>query len=29
MGINQALKKQGIREGDMVKIGNYEMEWED
>lgn len=29
IGLNKALKKQGIREGDIVKIGNYEMEWED
>ena len=29
IGLNKALKKQGIREGDIVKIGDYEMEWED
>lgn len=29
MGINKALKKYGIHEGDIVKIGGYEMEWED
>ena len=29
LGVQQALKKQGVREGDIVKIGNYEMEWED
>ena len=29
IGLNQALKKQGIKEGDIVKIGDYEMEWED
>ena len=29
IGLNQALKKQGIKDGDIVKIGNYEMEWED
>ena len=29
MGINKALKKQGIKDGDLVKIGEYEMEWED
>ena len=29
IGLNQALKKQGIKDGDIVKIGDYEMEWED
>ena len=29
IGLNQALKKQGIKDGDVVKIGDYEMEWED
>lgn len=29
IGLNKALKKQGIREGDIVKIGDYEMEWEE
>jgi len=29
LGVNQALKEKGIREGDIVKIGDYEMEWED
>ena len=29
IGLNKALKKQGIKEGDIVKIGDYEMEWED
>lgn len=29
MGINRKLKEKGIREGDIVKIGEYEMEWED
>lgn len=29
IGLNKELKKQGIREGDTVKIGNYEMIWED
>lgn len=29
LGLNQALKKQGIKDGDIVKIGDYEMEWED
>lgn len=29
IGLNKELKKQGIKEGDIVKIGDYEMEWED
>ena len=29
IGLNQALKKRGIKDGDIVKIGEYEMEWED
>ena len=29
IGLNQELKKRGIKDGDTVKIGNYEMEWED
>ena len=29
LGLNQALKKRGIKDGDIVKIGDYEMEWED
>ena len=29
IGVNQALKKQGKKDGDIVKIGDYEMEWED
>ena len=29
IGLNMELKKQGIKEGDIVKIGSYEMEWED
>ena len=29
IGLNKELKKQGIQEGDIVKIGEYEMEWED
>ena len=29
IGLNQALKKQGIKDGEIVKIGDYEMEWED
>ncbi len=29
VGLTEELKKQGIQEGDIVKIGDYEMEWED
>ena len=29
IGLNTELKKQGIKDGDIVKIGSYEMEWED
>ena len=29
IGLNQELKKRGIKDGDTVKIGNYEMVWED
>lgn len=29
IGLNQELKEQGIKDGDIVKIGDYEMEWED
>ena len=29
LGLDKALKKAGVRDGDTVKIGNYEMEWED
>ena len=29
VGLNQELKKQGIKDGDIVKIGDYEMEWEE
>lgn len=29
IGLNQELKKRGIKNGDTVKIGNYEMVWED
>ena len=29
IGLNQALKKQGIKDGDIVKIGDYEREWEE
>ena len=29
IGLNKTLKKMNIKDGDIVKIGNYEMEWED
>ena len=29
IGLNQELKKRGIKDGDTVKIGSYEMVWED
>ncbi len=29
IGLTDELKRQGIKEGDTVKIGDYEMEWED
>ena len=29
IGLNNELKRAGIKEGDIVKIGEYEMEWED
>ena len=29
LGVNQKLKEMGIREGDIVKIADYELEWED
>lgn len=29
IGLNKELKKQGIQEGDILKVGEYEMEWED
>ena len=29
IGVTSQLKKQGVKDGDIVKIGNYEMEWED
>ncbi len=29
IGLNDKLRKMGIKEGDTVKIGSYEMEWED
>ena len=29
IGLNKELKKAGVKDGDTVKIGSYEMEWED
>ena len=29
LGVNQKLKKMGVKEGDIVKILDYELEWED
>ncbi len=29
VGLDKALKKAGVKDGDTVKIGNYEMVWED
>ena len=29
LGIDNALRKAGIQEGDTVYIGEYELEWED
>ena len=29
LGVNQKLKQMGIKEGDIVKILDYELEWED
>lgn len=29
LGVNQRLKEMGIQEGDIVKIADYELEWED
>ena len=29
LGVNEKLKKMGIQEGDIVKIDDYELEWED
>ena len=28
LGVNQRLKEMGIQEGDIVKINDYELEWE-
>ena len=29
LGVNQKLKQMGLKEGDIVKILDYELEWED
>lgn len=29
LGIDEALRKAGVKEGDMVSIGEYELEWSD
>jgi GTP-binding protein len=29
LGIDEALRKAGVQEGDMVYIGEYELEWSD
>jgi GTP-binding protein len=29
LGIDQALREAGIKEGDMVSVGDYELEWVD
>lgn len=29
LGVNDKLKKMGIKEGDIVKIADYELQWED
>ena len=29
LGVNEKLKKMGIQEGDIVKIADYELEWEE
>ena len=29
LGIDEALRKAGVKEGDMVNIGDYELEWSD
>lgn len=29
LGVNERLKKMGVKEGDIVKISDYELEWED
>ena len=29
LGVDQRLRKMGIQEGDIVKIADYELEWEE
>lgn len=29
LGVNQRLKEMGVQEGDIIKIADYELEWED
>jgi Obg family GTPase CgtA-like protein len=29
LGIDDDLRKEGIKEGDLVMIGEYELEWKD
>jgi GTP-binding protein len=29
LGIDEALRKAGVREGDTVTVGDYELEWMD
>ena len=29
LGVNQKLKEAGVKEGDTVKVYDYELEWED
>ena len=29
LGINRALQEAGVRQGDTVRIGEYELEWKD
>lgn len=29
LGVNERLKKMGVKEGDIVKIADYELEWEE
>ena len=28
-GVLKALRKEGVQHGDMVRIGDYELEWQD
>jgi Obg family GTPase CgtA-like protein len=29
MGVEEALRQAGVRPGDTVRIGEYELEWEE